>query len=428
MIGCLTVLSMAVLKSGDYLIARQFLPELRLTTYKTFLEICPKELILEHRVADMIVRIRCSDGKTSNIIFRGLDEPSKHRSLNLNAAYIDEASQVSEEAFTLLQSRLRGQAYRRIIMTTNPNGHSWLYRLFVKKDLPTEEAKKLFYYISATSLENTNLPDEYVQNMVNTWSDDRIQREVMGSWDAFEGQIYTEFSRSTHVVKPFVIPDGWTKWVGMDHGFRNPAAALWCAKDYDDNVYVYREYYQKEKIIKLICADLIKDNAGDKIDGIWIDPSTRADRGKDSDFTTYLEHLPKEWALIPANNEVSAGIDQVKMLLRTSGTQKRPRLFIFDSCEHLLEELVSYKYEELTPGQEALKNSKESPVKKNDHACDALRYAIMAKADAPKEADNKQEKLRANTLEGSILRELQELKHPTLKGDPFEGRTGYGDN
>lgn len=419
LIGCIATLVLALKYPGDYLVARQFMPELKLTTYRTFLDVLPKELIVEHRVADMIIRVRSADGGISNVIFRGLDEPDKLRSLNLNAAYIDEACQVAEEAFVLLQSRLRGKYVRKLYATTNPNGHSWLYRLFVKKDLPTEEAKKRFYYIGATSLENVHLPDDYTKAMMETWSHDRIQREVMGSWDAFEGQVYSEFSRNHHVVKPFAIPASWTRWVGADHGYRNPACFLWLAKDYDDNMYVYREYYESGKVIKDICKDIAHANMGDKIDGIWIDPSTRADRGKDSDFTTYLEHLPKEWPLIPANNEVSTGIDQVKQMLKVSPVTHRPRLFVFDTCAHLIEELVSYRYEELTPGQEVNKNTKESPVKKNDHANDALRYAVMAKSEAPKKGDNRKEKMRENTLEASVMRDFEKAKMPQRSGDPW---------
>lgn len=410
---------MAVLESGDYLIARLFNPELKVTTYKTFLEICPPELIIEHRVADQIIKIRSRDGKVSNIILRGIDEPDKLRSLNLNAAYIDECSQVSEQAFTLLQSRLRGRAFRKIIATTNPNGHSWLYRYWIKKDFANESAKKRFYSVHAPSTENVHLPDGYVDAMLESWSQDRIKREVMGSWDAFAGQIYGEFSRHTHVIKPFKIPDDWTRFIGADHGYRNPACFLWCAMNYDGDIFVYREFYQSEWIISEICKGkagekgIIALNGSDKIDGIWIDPSTKANRGKDSDFQTYLDFLPKEWPLICANNEVETGIDRVKQHLKFSkkgNGKEEPRLFIFDTCENLVEQMTQYKYEELTPGQEMLKNIKESPVKVNDHAVDALRYAIMSRPEAPKASDLSDKNRQAYGLTGSLQRELHDIK------------------
>lgn len=440
LIGCITVLTMAVMESGDYLISRLFNPELKVTTYKTFLDICPKELIVEHKIADQIIRIKSRDGNVSNIMFRGLEEPDKHRSLNLNAAYIDECSQVSEEAFTLLQSRLRGRAFRKILATTNPNGHSWLYRYWIRKDWANEQAKRKFYAVHAPSTENIHLPEDYVQNMLISWSEERIKREVMGSWDAFQGQVYSEFERAKHVVKPFKIPDSWTKFVGLDHGYRNPACALWCACDYDGNIWVYREFYQSEWIIEEIVRGrkdsgepgLITLNAGDNIEGIWIDPSTRAVRGGDSDFTTYLEYFPKNWSLLPANNEVANGIDRVKQYLKCQGRSNTPKLYIFDTCTNLVEQMSQYRYEELTPGQELTKNAKESPVKKDDHAVDSLRYALMSRPEEPKLADFKAKKREQATLEGSVMRELYELKHKKGYTDPFgekyhEDSTGWED-
>lgn len=439
LIGCIAVLTMAFLHSGDYLICRLFNPELKLTTYKTFLEICPKELIAEHRVADQIIKIRSVDGGISNIIFRGLEEPGKHRSLNLNAAYIDEASQVSEEAFTLLQSRLRGKHYRKILCTTNPNGHSWLYRYWIKKDFGNDNAKRQFFSVHAPSTENLHLPEGYVQNMLDSWSEERIKREVMGSWDAFQGQVYTEFERSKHVIKPFVIPQEWTKFVGLDHGYRNPAAAIWCAMDYDSNIYAYREFYQNEWIIeeivkgrKNVAPGLVELSRNEKLEGVWVDPSTKANRGKESDFTTYLEYLPSSWPLIPANNEVANGIDRVKQYFKPQGPKNEPRLFIFDTCVNLIEQIAQYRYEELTPGQETAKNIKESPVKKDDHAVDALRYAIMSRPEEPKKADLTAQKRQEATLSGSVQRELHELKQKSTSMDAwrdykYEKDTSYDD-
>lgn len=426
-IGCLTTIALAAAYPGDYLVCRQFLPELKITTLKTFLDMCPKELIEEHRVADGIVRIKSAGGKVSNVIFRGLDEPDKHRSLNLNACYIDESSQVSEEAFLLLQSRLRGRFVRKIYMTTNPAGHDWQYQMFVKQDNIKQENRYQFRLIKAPSTENIFLPDGYVEGMMATYSKERIEREVMASFDVFQGQVYAEFRRDIHVVPPFEIPSDWTKFIGLDHGFVNPTAALWCAMDYDGNIFVYNEFYQSGWIVEEICKGTLKTkepglialNKKDKIEGIWIDPSTKANRGKDSDYQTYLDHLPKDWSLIPANNEVSAGIDRVKQYLKINAKTQKPRLFIFDTCKNLIDQMVSYRWQELGPGQIGTHNQKEQPIKKDDHAVDALRYAVMSRPEEPKKSNLNAAKREAATLSGSVMRELHELKSPKVLKDPW---------
>jgi PBSX family phage terminase large subunit len=421
MIGCITVLTWCLLHPGDYLIARQFYPELRATSYRTFLEICPPELILEHRVADMMVVIKSANGKKSTIFFRPLEDADKLRSLNLSGFMIDEASQVGEEAFLLLQGRLRGPGLRKGILTTNSGGRNYLWRYFVKKDFKSEEAKKLYFNIKAPSTENKHLPAEYVESMLLTWSEQRIRREIEGDEDSFEGQVYSEFSRITHVIQPFAIPKDWTRFVGADAGYRNPAAWVWCAQDYDGNVYVYREFYKREWLIEEIVKGnrktgepgVVALSAGETIEQIRIDPSTKATRALTggSDFDAYLELMPRSWALMGANNEVSAGIDKVKTYLKVDPRTGKPRLFIFNTCENLIDEMSNYRYQETPANQLAKANEKEQPVKKDDHAEDALRYAIMSRPELPlnKESLTKGKYPTANSL---IQKEWDEIKNP----------------
>jgi phage terminase large subunit len=419
-IGCVCVLTWAILYPGDYLIGRQYYPELRDTTLKTFLEICPKELILEYRVADAIVRIRSTGGKVSNIFFRHLEEPDKLRSLNLNGFYIDESSQVSEYAFLLLQGRLRGKAVRKGVLTTNSDGRSWSWRYFVQKSqFSTEEAKSLYYDIKAPSTENRHLPSDYVSTILATWTEDRIRREIYADEDAFEGAVYSEFRRDTHVIKPFKIPEEWTKFIGADHGYTNPSCWLWAAADYDGNIYVYREFYKSELTIKEICQEVNKLNADDKIDYVAIDPSIRATRAQTgaSDWDTYQENLDKKFILTPARNEVMTGIDRVKMHLKVNDKTKKPKLFVFDSVIETLNEIGEYRWDR-KEGQTDDKNAKEAPRKYKDHAMDALRYLVMSRPELPKE-DDKLAKLRnESSLEGSLRRELHEIKNKS-KRDPL---------
>lgn len=432
LILCIINIMWGVMYGGEYVIARQFMPELRRTTYRLFKQLLPKELLIEERVADAQFRVRSMKGEAL-FHFVGLDEPEKLDSLTLDGASFDEASQTSEEALLKLQGRIRGtKGLRKMLFVGNPKGHDHIYKYFVKQDcfkpvkdlitkriITVEEQKRAYKMIIAPSTENKHLPPDYVQQMLATYSPERIQRDILGSFDSFQGQVFTEFNRQTHVISPFNIPKEWTKFVGLDVGFTNPTAAIWCAMDYDCNIYAYQEFYQREHTIPEVVTELKKLNRSDKLEGIWIDPSSKANRGKDSDFTTYLENLPQSWPLVPANNEVSTGIDRVKTLLKANPKTGRPKLFIFDTCTNLIDEIVKYRWAELPPGQEATKNQKEEPVKKDDHAVDALRYAIMSRPEEPKKEDMKAKQRQASTLSGSVQRELHDLKRGGAPKDPW---------
>jgi len=433
LIGCITVIHWAVMYGGDYLVCRQFYPELRDTTLKTFLEICPPELIVEHRVADAIIRLKTASGGVATIMFRALEDPDKMRSLNLSGFYIDEASQVSEAAFMLLQGRLRNhRGLRKGILTLNPNGHDWVYRWFFKQDhLKTDSVKAQFALVKAPSTENVHLPEGYVETMMASWSEDRIKREIYGSFDSFEGQVYSEFDQSVHVVRPFKIPDSWPRIIGIDHGFRNPACWLWAAVDEDGNAWVYREFYEREWLIEQICRTgkggapsvsfLMKGEP--KPQQARIDPSVRARRGTTgkSDWDSYIEELPNGFPLMFANNDKTNGIDRVKTYLKVDPKTKKPRLFIFNTCHNLIDEFSKYRWQEITIGRQGKTNEKEEPMKVDDHAMDALRYLVMTLPEPAKvEREEYIKKVGYSSLEASLFRELQSLKTPKKPSDPFD--------
>ncbi len=429
LIGCITVLTWAVLYDGDYLVGRQFFPELRDTTLKTFLEICPPELIVEHRVADAIVRIRSRSGKISNVLFRALEEPDKLRSLNLNGFYLDESNQMTENAFWLLTTRLRGRHIRKGIMTTNSDGRSWGWRLFVQKSFTeNEDAKKMFYSIKAPSTENTHLPDDYIQSMLSSYTDARRRREVEADEDLFEGAVYPDFRMDRNVIDAFEIPKEWTKVIGLDHGLKNPAAAVFGAVDGDGNVYIYDEFYKSGWLIEEICKGhretgepgLNARIGKEKFSAIYIDPSTKATRGQTgvSEFSTYLEHLPDRIPLLCANNEVGAGIDRTARHFKDHPVSKKPSLYIFRNCKNLINELLEYRWEPLSSAMIGRKNDHEAPRKYNDHACDALRYLIMSRPDPALQDKTPAFKKGWPTMSNQIQAELHDLRNPK-KRDPF---------
>lgn len=421
---CTAIITQAVLYGGEYTISRHFMPELRRTTMKTFLDMCPKELIIEVRSADAEVHLRSQAGKAI-VYFIGLDEPGKIDSMNLSGFAIDEASQTTEEALLKLQGRLRNpKGLRKGLLVGNPKGRDHIYRYFVSKLAIQENSRSKYKMIVAPSTENIHLPDGYIEGMLGSYSKERIQRDIMGSFDSFEGMIYNDFDRTKHVVEPFTIPVNWTRVIGLDVGFTNPAAALFGAVDEDGSIWIYDEFYQREWLIEDICKKGILPKIGkSKISAIYIDPSAKAKRNQAngraySDFSTYLENLGDKVPLLPANNEVGAGIDRVKGYMRVQAKNGKPKLRIFSTCTNLIEEIGEYRWAELSASQEGTKNQKEEPRKYNDHACDALRYLVMSRPDLASKDATKAFDQGWPSATHQIQKELHGLKNPKPK-DPF---------
>ena len=71
------------------------------------------------------------------------------------------------------------------------------------------------------------------------------RRLLEGDWDVAEGAAFKEFDRSVHVVEPFEIPYNWPRIRAMDYGYSSPSCVLWGAVDWDNNLWIYRELYEK---------------------------------------------------------------------------------------------------------------------------------------------------------------------------------------
>jgi hypothetical protein len=76
-----------------------------------------------------------------------------------------------------------------------------------------------------------------------------------------------------------------------------------------------------------------------------------------------------------ADNDVVAGIDRVAKYMKIDNILERPKFFVFDkTCmDPFIDEITDYRWEDYGGVK---KNASEKPMKKNDHAMDALRYMI----------------------------------------------------
>jgi hypothetical protein len=78
------------------------------------------------------------------------------------------------------------------------------------------------------------------------------------AFEAAEGVAFSEFSYDIHIVKPFTIPEYWSKWRSVDNGYTDSFAWYWFAVDEDGIVYIYREYTREPKDEKIHYSEQAK--------------------------------------------------------------------------------------------------------------------------------------------------------------------------
>jgi PBSX family phage terminase large subunit len=354
---CIEMLKDVAIKNNYILLGRKDLPELKSTTLKEFLEVCPEGVIVNHNKTDRF--IKCVNG--TEIFYTNLDESKdaikKINSLNLGSAYIDQAEELTENLFTAIKGRLRRPNTRRNFCgALNPEGHNWIWRDF--KEKPIAESA-LF---TATTLENVYLPEDYVRNLLNM-PEKWVKRYVYCSWEDFEGLCFGEWREDRNKIGIYEPHESEQHIHILDYGFRNPTCILYAAIDCDGIVRVYDEYYQSGRLISE-SSESYKQNKYWKKAIRIADPSInkteRDGKNVKSEFLANGIH----W--LEADNDVRQGINNVNQLFKDG------RLLISENCVNTIAEIGAYKWKEIRPGQET--NEYEEPVKKGDHACDNLRY------------------------------------------------------
>lgn len=326
----------------------------------------------------------------STIVVGGMDNPTKIMSGEYDLIFVDEATELTVDDWEHLTTRLRHGVlpWQQLLAACNPAQPThWLKR---RADLGAltmlesrhEDNPTLF----DASGEMTPEGRRYVLGVLDRLTGVRHLRLRRGIWAAAEGVIYEEFDPAVHLVDPFEIPDGWTRWWTVDFGHTNPMVVQCWAEDGDGRLYLYREFYRTKTLVEDAARIMLKEVTEDGTpNGRWLEPRPRAIIcDHDAEGRATLErHLGMRTA--PANKTVTAGIQAAQARIRPA-TDGRPRLFIVRDClmsrdpeldaheqpQGLAEELPGYVWAPPVAGRPP----KEDPLKELDHSCDAMRYMV----------------------------------------------------
>lgn len=283
--------------------------------------------------------------------------------LNLAYWWLDEASRVPPRAHEILTQRLRVGQYRNGFMTTTPMGRDHVFDMFVG-DHPDGEWRdygEADVYSTSDRLAITRVPtwanphtaDDYKEQMQNK-EGQVYEREILGRFVDFEGLIYPWFRDDQppegHVIEE--APDNIQRvYFGVDWGFNNPSVILAIGETNDGRVVVLEEFCEN----RVTTADLagVAERMQERHrPGTFYCDAAEPDR---------IEEFQRAGLdAVAADKSVQAGISSV--------TAARDDLRVMESCQDLINEFGMYRYKD---GDET-----EKPVEVNDHALDALRYAL----------------------------------------------------
>lgn len=298
---------------------------------------------------------------------------SKIRGMTLAGAYVDELTQIPQDFFTMLLSRLSEQG-AKLIATTNPDSPTH----WVKTDYIDREDALDLLTMKFLITDNDFLDPSYVENLKKEYTGAFYSRFVLGEWIRPSGLIYPQFSPANidenghcFTSKQFEEAAFGTvgrayrrqrgEWViAVDYGTSNPTCALF-ARVFKGVAWIVREYYwngrkqgqRTDEEHMTAIMDIAKELDCYPAAQVIIDPSAAS-------FITCFRRL-SGMTVQSANNSVIDGIRD------TASAFVNRKVLVHEGCQKLIEELQSYVWDE---------SADEAPVKENNHAVDAARYLV----------------------------------------------------
>jgi len=323
----------------------------------------------------------------SVIVVGGMDKGDKIMSSEYDAAYVQEATELTEDDWEKITTRLRNgrTPFQQLMADCNPGPpHHWLKR---RSDagrcqmLNSRHQDNPRYFTGGAWTDEGRVYLERLDALTGV----RKERLRYGRWAAAEGLVYDGFDSAVHLSTVLNSrshpPDAWPRWLSVDFGYTNPFVAQWWTADPDGRLYMYREIYMTHRLVEDHAKQIEKLRKSQN----RMEPPFQAvvcDHDAE-DRATLERHLGV--STVAAHKDVLPGIEAVKARMKVAGDGK-PRIFI---CRDALvekdqalddakkpysteQEISEYIWD--TRPQPGSVNIREAPVKQNDHGMDALRY------------------------------------------------------
>lgn len=293
----------------------------------------------------------------SSIVLKGWEAIETLRGQYFHLIVLDEVAMyrnfalIWQEVIRPTLTDYKGEA----LFISTPKGFNHFYDLFNQEQKDSDY--KSFHF---STFDNPYIPRDEIEKAKKEVTEDRFAQEYLADFRKTEGLVYKEFDRTRHLYSDY-FGKGVIKTIApVDFGTHNPAAVLTIRKDGDNRYFVHEEFY-KSGLTDAQVADYV---AAQRFNEVYPDPESA------SGVLELKNRGVNVRDVIKNRDSVRNGINQVKEMFKAN------RLFIHQNCVNLIWELETYSY----PDKKDQRNEDENPIKENDHALDALRYAIMMDA------------------------------------------------
>ncbi len=245
--------------------------------------------------------------------------------------------------------------------------------------------------------DNPHIPAKARDEWIDSLDEDQRRVRVQGEFAISGIKIYDAyfFPRGIHGVEPFPVPESWTRFAMIDPGaqvcavlfaacppLKAPTDPEVDASLYGDFVYFYDEIYLRQCDARKLADRMLAKIGGQAIYEFVIDHhggrlteigsgKTPEQQYREAFRAAGVKSTKTGHGFTWGSDDVAGRILRTKefMRVRADGTAKLR--FLRGACPKAVDELARYQWKvqngEIT----------EKPLKRNDHQCDNVGYAVM---------------------------------------------------
>lgn len=327
------------------------------------------------------------------VLFRSFSKVDHLRGFSLAWAAVDE-SEVSmnpTRVWDVLSGRLRDPRanIRQIHCTTTPQGLRGIPAMFVaarerarscKDEEERSKALRRYWACTATSYDNTHLPDGYIAALTETYSKRQFDQEVLAKILKPSQAVWPEFTKETH-VRPWVYDPSLPYAISCDWGHQYPHV-IWMQRAPDGAWVAFDEFCEDQ-----VPRDHLRHAIKTRCDQLGRYPEHAVgDRAVKDEMAWLLHEFPKTYVhrmRTKQEQSINHGIEVVRALL--DPLEGAPKLYISQrlaesqSKRALIKCLVNYRYRARADGSINVGHAFKDNV--HDHGADCMRMFAVAVID-----------------------------------------------
>lgn len=322
---------------------------------------------------------------------KNMQEASALLSAEINLLIIDERTTILPDVVDMLYTRVRtgvpGVPCLGIRSGTNPGdiGHSRVLADYIEatnhgeREITDANGRRRIFIQSRIG-DTPQLGADYLRNLAGL--PEKLRKAYMeGDWSVFAGQAFGEWRYDRHVIQPFAIPDTWTRYNGIDGGFRAPWCTMWGALDPDGRIWFYREIYkpgvgETDQAKRILAAEAPGEHVAVRYadDSMWV-----VSGESKASAAIYAENGVH---LTPAGKGPGSRVTRVRRTRtylaeapacphhRALGWDTCPLAHFFPQCENLIRTLPTLPHA-------STGDPEDVDTKAEDHAYDAMSYLLI---------------------------------------------------